>query len=199
MQILTQYQQVFANAYQILKEYNDNLRNELFEIEPNEDQNNAYKRGERIFDQYEDDLKNITELIKKEKEVNEFFAKCKENKQKLIQHKNELINIDLLKKVDSLIIESNHDVEMLMNSNRPWYLKNRILSIKGHMSNKICGEVLNQVIEANNLKKIILAHLSEECNTEELAVDTVLENINSENIPEMYVAKQWVALPLLEV
>ena len=107
--------------------------------------------------------------------------------------------IDILKKVDSLIIESNHDVEMLMNSNRPWYLKNRILSIKGHMSNKICGEVLNKIIQANNLKKIVLAHLSEECNTEEIAVDTVLENIQSENIPEMYVAKQWIALPLLEV
>ena len=105
----------------------------------------------------------------------------------------------IINNCDIYCIESNHDPRLLMLTNRPMFLKNRILSIKGHMSNKICGEVLNQVIEANNLKKIILAHLSEECNTEELAVDTVLENINSENIPEMYVAKQWVALPLLEV
>ena len=40
--------------------------NEIFEIEPNEDQNNAFKRGERIFDQYEDDLKNLYN-------VNSFF------------------------------------------------------------------------------------------------------------------------------
>ena len=107
--------------------------------------------------------------------------------------------IDILKKVNSLIIESNHDVEMLMQSNRPWYLKNRILSIKGHMSNKICGEVLNKILESKVLETVVLAHLSEECNTEELAVDTVLENIETESLPEIFVAKQWVSLPLLEV
>lgn len=107
--------------------------------------------------------------------------------------------IDLLKKVDSLIIESNHDVEMLLNSERPWYLKNRILSIKGHMSNKICGEVLNKILDGGKVNQVILAHLSEECNTEELAIDTVLANIDTLNIPEIYVAKQWVALAMLEV
>lgn len=107
--------------------------------------------------------------------------------------------IDILRKVTSLIIEANHDVEMLMESNRPWYLKNRILSIKGHMSNKICGELLNKLLEDCRLETIVLAHLSEECNTEELAVDTVLSNIEKDNIPQIYVAKQWEALPLLEV
>lgn len=107
--------------------------------------------------------------------------------------------IELLKKVDSLIIESNHDVEMLLHSERPWYLKNRILSIKGHMSNKICGEVLNKILEDGKVTQVVLAHLSEECNTEELAVDTVLENIETLNIPEIYVAKQWVSLAMLEV
>ena len=107
--------------------------------------------------------------------------------------------IDILRKVNSLIIESNHDVEMLMESNRPWYLKQRILSVKGHMSNKICGELLNKILDDCKLEKIVLAHLSEECNTEEIAVDTVLENIEKENIPQIFVAKQWVALPLLEV
>ena len=101
MQILTEYQEVFEKTYQTLKEYNDNLRNELFEIEPNEDQNNAYKRGERIFDQYEDDLKNITELINKEKEVNEFFMKCKENKQK----------IHLLVEVELKVLNISHQKE----------------------------------------------------------------------------------------
>ena len=107
--------------------------------------------------------------------------------------------LDILENVNSLIIEANHDIEMLMHSERPWYLKNRILSVKGHMSNKICGEVLNKIIVKGIIQKIVLAHLSEECNTEELAVDTVLQNIESSNIPEIYVAKQWVALPLLEV
>ena len=107
--------------------------------------------------------------------------------------------IELLKKVDAFIVEANHDVEMLLQSERPWVLKNRILSVNGHMSNKICGEILNNIITANKLTKVVLAHLSEECNTPEIAVDTVLELIESDNIPEIYVAKQHEALPLLEV
>ena len=107
--------------------------------------------------------------------------------------------IELLKNVNSLIIESNHDIEMLMNSNRPFYLKQRILSIKGHMSNKICGEVLNKLIKEGNIKNVVLAHLSEECNTEEVAIDTVLAQLESEMLPNFFVAKQWESLPLIEV
>lgn len=107
--------------------------------------------------------------------------------------------IELLKKVNAFIVESNHDVEMLIQSDRPWHLKNRILSVKGHMSNKICGEVLNNIIPSNNLKTVVLAHLSEECNDADLAVDTILDIIEGDNIPEIYVAKQKEALPLLEV
>lgn len=107
--------------------------------------------------------------------------------------------IDILKKVDSLIIEANHDVEMLLNSDRHWYLKKRILSIKGHMSNQICGEILNKILVDGKLQKVVLAHLSEECNNEHLAVDTVLENIDNAESIELMVAKQWEALPKVEV
>ncbi|HEY8445343.1 MAG TPA: MBL fold metallo-hydrolase [Bacilli bacterium] len=107
--------------------------------------------------------------------------------------------IEILKKVDCLVIEANHDVEMLHNSNRPWPLKERILSIKGHMSNYICGQVLNKVLEAKKLKLIILAHLSTECNTEELAVDTILELIETVDLPKIIVAKQDQATGFIEV
>ena len=107
--------------------------------------------------------------------------------------------IDLLKNVNALIIEANHDIEMLMNSDRSWYLKNRILSVNGHMSNKICGDILNKIIPNDTLKHIVLAHLSEECNTMELAIDTILSCIETDKIPQIYVAKQREALPLLEV
>ena len=101
--------------------------------------------------------------------------------------------------MDSLIIEANHDVEMLLNSDRHWYLKKRILSIKGHMSNQICGEILNKILVDGKLQKVVLAHLSEECNNEHLAVDTVLENIDNAESIELMVAKQWEALPKVEV
>lgn len=107
--------------------------------------------------------------------------------------------IELLKKVDCLIIEANHDVEMLHNSNRPWMLKERIFSVKGHMSNFICGQVLNQVIEAKKLKLAVLAHLSDECNDEEIAIDTIMEAIKIDYLPKIMVAKQNKPTGFLEV
>lgn len=107
--------------------------------------------------------------------------------------------IELLKKVDSIIIESNHDIEMLNESERPWVLKNRIFSVRGHMSNYICGQILDSIIQAQRLSQIVLAHISEDCNTEEIAVDTVLSLIEREPIPSIIVAKQYQATALLEV
>ncbi len=107
--------------------------------------------------------------------------------------------IELLKKVDHLIIESNHDIVMLNESDRTWALKQRILSVRGHMSNYICAQIINTVVQEKRLKTVILAHLSEECNTEELAVDTVLAAIKGDYVPEIKVAKQYEALELIEV
>jgi len=67
------------------------------------------------------------------------------------------------------------------------------------MSNYICGQVLNKVLEAKKLKLIILAHLSTECNTEELAVDTILELIETVDLPKIIVAKQDQATGFIEV
>ena len=139
MQILTEYQQVFEKTYQSLREYNDNLRNELFEIEPNEDQNNAYKRGERIFDQYEDDLKNITELIKKEKEVNEFFIKCKENKQKIIDKMN--LTIDKLVRIKKEYVTK----EEYLNCREEW--NNRRIETPDQKNRRECEEMLDEIKE----------------------------------------------------
>ena len=69
------------------------------------------------------------------------------------------------------IIESNHDVKMLMNGKYPFFLQQRILSDKGHLSNKDCSRYLSNII-GNNTKCVILAHLSEENNTPHLAYDT---------------------------
>ena len=107
--------------------------------------------------------------------------------------------ITLLKKVRHLIIEANHDIQMLNESDRPRELKNRILSIQGHMSNITCGEVLNKILESKTLEVVTLAHLSEECNTPELAVDTILEKIEGDYLPTIKVAKQHEALDLVEI
>ena len=80
-------------------------------------------------------------------------------------------SLQKMKNADYYVIESNHDVDMLINSKRPWYLKKRILSEKGHMSNEQSAAYMVKCI-GDNTKQIILAHLSEECNDPEVALKT---------------------------
>ncbi len=106
---------------------------------------------------------------------------------------------NILNRVNSLIIESNHDIEMLQNSDRDWSLKQRILSVHGHMSNVMCGEVLNKILKVNKLSNVVLAHLSQECNDEKIAVDTIMSLIEGDYIPKIYVAKQDDSIEMLDV
>lgn len=79
-------------------------------------------------------------------------------------------NLDLIKNPDYLIIESNHDISMLMGSGRPMILKRRILSEVGHLCNEDSAIASCKII-GNKTKEIVLAHLSEECNTPQKALD----------------------------
>ena len=87
---------------------------------------------------------------------------------------------DLLSNKDLYIMESNHDVEMLSNGNYPFKLRQRILSDKGHLSNYGSSKYLSSFI-GDNTKYILLAHLSEENNTEELAYETLISRLNTDN------------------
>ena len=80
-------------------------------------------------------------------------------------------NATYMMDADYYIIESNHDVNMLMNTSRPMSLKNRILSDKGHLSNLDSANLMSRLI-GGQTKEIVLAHLSQEANTEELALQT---------------------------
>lgn len=80
--------------------------------------------------------------------------------------------IDHLQALDAILLESNHDVRMLETGPYPYYLKRRILSDHGHLSNDNAGRLLNCILH-DNLKQIMLGHLSKENNYEELAYETV--------------------------
>ncbi|MBO4606460.1 MAG: MBL fold metallo-hydrolase [Prevotella sp.] len=80
-----------------------------------------------------------------------------------------------------LVLEANHDMEMLMGGTYPPYLKKRILSNSGHLSNKDCGEVLAQNATPA-LKHVWLCHLSEENNHPELARITVEQTLRMHGI-----------------
>lgn len=77
---------------------------------------------------------------------------------------------------DTLILEANHDIKMLQSGSYPELLKRRILSTRGHLSNESAGWLLAKLPQLP--ENVILAHLSEENNLPQLAVDTV-QNIFS--------------------
>ena len=79
-------------------------------------------------------------------------------------------NLPLVKNPTYLIIESNHDIRMLLNTNRTFELKNRIMSDRGHLCNEDSAIAAISII-GDNTKEITLAHLSEEANTPEVALE----------------------------
>ena len=97
---------------------------------------------------------------------------------------------------DYLIIESNHDIKMLLLTNRTYELKNRIMSDHGHLCNEDSAITALELIGPKT-KEIILAHLSEEANTPELALAAYLKifkyfNVNIDKY-DVRCANQWIS------
>ena len=79
-----------------------------------------------------------------------------------------------IKDADILILEANHDVDMLKIGRYPWFLKQRILGEEGHLSNAAAGEILLRLLSENcKVRQVLLAHLSKENNFPEMAYQTV--------------------------
>ena len=84
----------------------------------------------------------------------------------------------MLQSAHAMVIESNHDEEMLKNCDYSWHLKQRISSSYGHLSNVVAGALLEEIIHPE-LSHIVLAHLSENSNTPQVALNSVNSFINS--------------------
>ena len=80
--------------------------------------------------------------------------------------------VNNLKNLDALLLESNHDVHMLEVGPYPYPLKQRVLGDRGHLSNELSGRLLCDILH-DNLRKVMLGHLSKENNYAELAYETV--------------------------
>ncbi len=76
----------------------------------------------------------------------------------------------------ALVLEANHDERMLRDSRRPWALKQRILSRQGHLSNRAAAALLLEVA-GPHLTDVFLAHLSQECNHPDFALQTIEEEL----------------------
>ena len=105
--------------------------------------------------------------------------------------------LNKMTKKDVYLIESNHDEVMLMDGPYPRFLKERVISDKGHLSNTTTAKYLKKII-GDNTKYIILAHISEKNNTEELAYKTIKEELNNSKI-ELIIAKQYEESAMIEV
>lgn len=86
-----------------------------------------------------------------------------------------------IRDADVILLESNHDVEMLKFGPYPYPLKRRILSNIGHLSNEDCGKAIVNITN-DKFKRIILGHLSKTNNYPELAYQTVLNVLTSAGI-----------------
>ena len=77
--------------------------------------------------------------------------------------------LERIRQVHTLVIETNHDERMLQDDpRRPWSVKQRILSRHGHLSNEEAAKVVAN-IAGDRLKRVVLGHLSRDCNSAELA------------------------------
>ncbi|HUI09480.1 MAG TPA: MBL fold metallo-hydrolase [Bacteroidota bacterium] len=96
----------------------------------------------------------------------------------------------------AVVIESNHDVRMLENSGRPEWLKKRIREI-GHLSNDQCAEFVGAVVRtsARPPAAVVLAHISQQCNTNELAERATAGALTRDGFSSVRVVQTFQARP----
>jgi phosphoribosyl 1,2-cyclic phosphodiesterase len=81
--------------------------------------------------------------------------------------------VERLRHVHTLVIETNHDEKLLQSdTHRPWPVKQRIQSRHGHLSNTAAATVIEELLPGK-IDRVVLGHLSRDCNTPELALQTV--------------------------
>lgn len=97
--------------------------------------------------------------------------------------------IENLQGLDAVLMEANHDINMLQVGSYPYYLKQRILGNRGHLSNENAGRLLCEILH-DKMKAILLGHLSRENNYEQLAFETVCQEVTLGDNP--YAAKDFL-------
>ncbi len=107
---------------------------------------------------------------------------------------------DRLQSVDTLFVEANYDETMLVNdTRRPWATKQRISSRHGHLSNDQAAELILSVA-SERLHRVVLGHLSRDCNAPEVAIETISRELKKAGWADVAVecACQRNPLPLRE-
>lgn len=108
-----------------------------------------------------------------------------------------------VRQAHTLVIEANHDEKLLqLDTRRPWATKQRIMSRHGHLSNTAAAGVIADML-GGNLRRVVLGHLSRDCNKPDLAAQSVRERITATGAPpdsvEVFVAAQREVSPRFSV
>ena len=130
------------------------------------------------------------------------FVLSKEDKSLVYITDTGYINQNIFPKIKNkniYIFESNHDEKMVMDGPYHYTVKQRVLSDFGHLSNITAAKYLTNIV-GRKTKKIILAHISDTNNTEEIAYKTVKDELEVYGIKkEILIAKQHEPLDMIEV
>ncbi|HJX26024.1 MAG TPA: MBL fold metallo-hydrolase [Chthoniobacterales bacterium] len=109
--------------------------------------------------------------------------------------------VERLREVHTLVIETNHDEKLLQDdTHRPWPVKQRIQSRHGHLSNAAAANVIEQLLPGK-IERVVLGHLSRDCNTPALATGTIralLEKCGKAEM-EIYCATQSELSPQFRI
>jgi len=147
-----------------------------------EKQREVFKTGDTFFI---NDIKVKSFLLSHDAEEPVGFSFYKKDKQISILTDTGFLSsevYDEIKGADILIIEANHDVEMLRIGKYPWFLKQRILGKTGHLSNVDAADAICKIIsEKQKYRHVLLAHLSRENNFPEMAYQTIKNLLEEKN------------------
>src|SRR5206468_7507380 len=109
--------------------------------------------------------------------------------------------VERLREVQTLVVETNHDEKLLQNdTHRPWPVKQRIQSRHGHLSNAAAAIVIEQLLPGK-IERVVLGHLSRDCNTPALACAAVQALLAkcARNEVEVYCATQTELSPRFRI
>lgn len=110
------------------------------------------------------------------------------------------LTCEKLKNCRALVLEFNHDEEMLQNGPYPWHLKQRIRSRHGHLSNSEGAALLEELLHAG-LEGVFLSHLSEVNNDPSLALLAATNLVKGQNLcgPQLFLGNQYQASGMLDI
>ena len=148
----------------------------------NEEQQVLFKTGEEFF---VGDVKVKTFPLSHDAEEPVGFSFYLDGKQISLLTDTGCLSEDMysaIKGADLLVLEANHDVEMLRMGRYPWFLKQRILGEKGHLSNVAAADAICWLLSGEKKKRrVLLAHLSRENNFPEMAYQTIKNLLEEKN------------------